>query len=141
MVAMTDSRFVPNTAQRETVERDYSSPVVGWERKSGEYSNESAAIGGGFAGVATLESGVRVTVGRYGAVLSEERLEHMTVEMTPAMHDSARAIGETLVAMRKGTATVDDFRAVSRASRERHGDDLHEIVKAHALAGATGGRA
>jgi hypothetical protein len=64
-----------------------------------------------------------------------------TVEMTPAMRESARAIGETMIAMRKGKATVDDFRAVNRASRERHGDDLHEIVKAHALAGASGGRA
>jgi hypothetical protein len=64
-----------------------------------------------------------------------------SVEMTPAMKASARTIGEMLIAMHKGNATVDEYRAAMCASREQHGDDLHEIVKAHALAGATGGRA
>lgn len=64
-----------------------------------------------------------------------------SVEMTPAMKTSARKIGEIMIAMRKGKATPDQYRAAMRESRELHGDDLHEIVKAHALAGATGGRA
>lgn len=63
------------------------------------------------------------------------------VQMTPAMMTSARRIGETMIAMRKGKATPDDLRAVMAASRAEHGDDLHEIVKARGIAGATGGRA
>jgi hypothetical protein len=62
-------------------------------------------------------------------------------DVTPAMRDSARRIGELSIAMRKGAATPDEYRAAMRASREQHGDDLHEVVKALALAGATGGKA
>lgn len=63
------------------------------------------------------------------------------IEWTPEMLASARRIGETMIAMRKGRATADDFRAANRASREQHGDALHELVKARGMAGATGGRA
>ena len=59
----------PNTAQMETVARDYSSPVVAWARKAGEYDDEST---NGYAFWATLASGTRVLVGRYSAVLREE---------------------------------------------------------------------
>lgn len=61
--------------------------------------------------------------------------------LSPAMKASAREIGETLIAFRKGQTTAEAYRLAMRRSREQHGDDLHEIVKAHALAGATGGRA
>lgn len=66
--------FEPNEAQRETIRRDYSSPAVSWVVKPGEYSDE-AAPDGGYAGIATLANGWVVTVGRYGAVLSERRPE------------------------------------------------------------------
>jgi hypothetical protein len=62
-------------------------------------------------------------------------------DITPEVRESARTIGETMIAMRKGTATVEDFRAANRASRERHGEDIHNIVKGLAIAGATGGKA
>lgn len=64
-----------------------------------------------------------------------------STHMTPAMAASARRIGETMLAMRKGKASADDLRAAMAASRAEHGDDAHHLVKAHALAGATGGRA
>ena len=68
------------------------------------------------------------------------------VEFTPDMLATAREIGEAIIATRKGTAkqraaALDAFRTVNRASRERWGDDLHEIIKARGLMGATGGRA
>jgi hypothetical protein len=64
----------PN-AQQLAALADYTSPVAGWEIKTGEYENEAAQVGGGYAMIATLESGLRVTVGRYGAVLAEEAPE------------------------------------------------------------------
>ena len=55
---------------------------------------------------------------------------------------SARRIADALVAIRRGDGTaVGDYRLAMRASREQHGDDLHEIVKAHAHAWVSGGRA
>lgn len=65
--------------------------------------------------------------------------------MTSTMQASAREIGEALIASQRATgrakpAALEAFRAACRASRELHGSDLHEIVKAAAIAGATGGR-
>jgi hypothetical protein len=69
-----------------------------------------------------------------------------SVEFTPEMLATAREIGEAMIATRKGTAkqrtaALDAFRAVNRKSRERWGDDLHEVIKTRGLIGATGGRA
>lgn len=57
------------------------------------------------------------------------------VEVTDAMRASAREIGEGMIARHKGEITVDDLRAIMRASRDLHGDAVHEIVKARAIAG------
>lgn len=65
------SVVTPNAAQRDAVSA-YSAEPVSWEVKRGEYDNEAAPMGG-FAMVATLANGWRVTVGRYGGVLAEER--------------------------------------------------------------------
>ena len=64
-----------------------------------------------------------------------------TPQPSPEMLASARQIGEAMIAMRKRTGTVQDYQAAMAASREQHGEDLHNIVKGLALAGATGGRA
>ena len=64
-----------------------------------------------------------------------------SAQLTPEMRESARRIGQTMIDMRKGKATADDLRAANRASRELHGEDIHNIVKGLAIAGATGGRA
>jgi hypothetical protein len=62
-----------NEAQRETIAHGYpSATIVDVERKMGEYENESAQVGGGYAATVTLSTGWIVVVGRYGAVLSEE---------------------------------------------------------------------
>lgn len=61
--------------------------------------------------------------------------------MTPEMMASARLIGETMIALGKGKASVEDLRAVMAASHADHGDGLYEIVKARGIAGARGGRA
>jgi hypothetical protein len=68
------------------------------------------------------------------------------VELTPEMLATACEIGEALINTRKGNAkaraaALDAFRIANRASRERWGDDLHEVIKARGLMGATGGRA
>ena len=65
--------------------------------------------------------------------------------LTAEQMADARAIGEALIASGKGSAkaraaALDAFRAANRASRSRWGDDMHEIVKAHGISGATGGR-
>lgn len=70
----------------------------------------------------------------------------MPYELSPAMKDSARQIGEATIAVHRAKgkaklAAMDSLRAANRASREQHGEDLHNIVKGYALAGATGGRA
>jgi hypothetical protein len=63
-----------NAAQRETITQGYpSATIVSAERKTGEYENEAAQIGGGYAATVTLSTGWIVVVGRYGVVLSEER--------------------------------------------------------------------
>jgi hypothetical protein len=63
-------------------------------------------------------------------------------QLSPDQMADARAIGEALIATRTGTpAALEAFRAANRASRERWGDDMHEIIKARGLIGATGGKA
>lgn len=59
--------------------------------------------------------------------------------ITEAMRASARAIGEAMLAHNRGTGTLDAVRAAMRASRELHGEDVHNAVKAIALQGAFGG--
>jgi hypothetical protein len=59
-----------NAAQRATIARDYSGTVLSWTRKTGEYSDEARV---GYAMIAELSTGLKVTVGRYGAVLAESR--------------------------------------------------------------------
>lgn len=62
--------------------------------------------------------------------------------ITEAMRASARRIGEAaILARRDFSRYAEDYRLAMRASREQHGDDLHEVVKAMALAGASGGQA
>jgi hypothetical protein len=62
---------------------------------------------------------------------------------TPEMTASARRIGEAMISVQRAKgkakiAALDEFRAANRASREQHGDDLHEVVKAMAIAGVDG---
>lgn len=66
------------------------------------------------------------------------------IEITDEMRASARMIGKATSAVQsaKGKAKIaalETYRAANRASREKHGDELHEIVKGVAVAVATGG--
>jgi hypothetical protein len=59
------------------------------------------------------------------------------------MTASARRIGMAMISVQNAKggakmAALDEFRAANRASREQHGDDLHEVVKAMAIAGVDG---
>ena len=63
------------------------------------------------------------------------------VELNADQMASAHKIGEALIAMRKRTGTAAEYQTAMRESRERWGDDLHEVIKARGLMGATGGRA
>lgn len=59
-------------------------------------------------------------------------------DITPEMRESAREIADAyhaLVAAGAGTSVraAHAFQSANRRSRERHGDDLHQVVKALAL--------
>jgi secreted protein with Ig-like and vWFA domain len=55
-----------------------------------------------------------------------------TQQLTAAEKNTARAIRATMDEAGR-LKDADTFRALCRASRERHGEDRHEVVKWHAL--------
>lgn len=54
----------------------------------------------------------------------------LTAEQTTTAKELARvAIGLT-----RKTVSIDEYRAAMRASREQHGEDMHNVLKGHAVA-------
>ncbi len=53
--------------------------------------------------------------------------------MTAEQTSSAREIAAAMVALTQGKITPDDLRAAMRASREQHGEAMHDQIKARAV--------
>ena len=55
-------------------------------------------------------------------------------DLTAEQTDTARKLGKAMIDMSARKITADEFRAVARESRERWGEDLHEVLKGAGVA-------
>ena len=56
------------------------------------------------------------------------------INLTAEQTTTAKELARVAIGLTRGKVTADEYRATMRASREQHGDDIHEILKSHAVA-------